>query len=142
MKKLMLLVVTIHIFTKSVHSVNGVIWNKKLENFVPIFSVPTFATVDYEIKNQSRKEEITTFQGRRFRFACYEVKTMFLFFFLFFLIIILCINFFFYFSFLYDFIKSLFLYIFTLKIFLLSFLYTNFHCKLLFIFFFFNKFLI
>lgn len=77
----MLLVVIIHVFTKPVHSVNGVIWNKKLENFVPIFSVPTFATVNYEIKNQSRKEEITTFQGRRFRFACYEVKTMFLFFF-------------------------------------------------------------
>lgn len=87
----MLLFVTIHVFIKPVHSVNGVIWNKKFENFVPIFSVPTFAKIDYEIKNQSRKEEITTFQGRRFRFACYEVKTMFLFFF--FLIIILYINF-------------------------------------------------
>lgn len=79
----MLLLVTIHVFIKPVHSVNGVIWNKKFENFVPIFSVPTFAKIDYEIKNQSRKEEITTFQGRRFRFACYEVKTMFLFFFFF-----------------------------------------------------------
>ncbi|XP_031368089.1 glutamate receptor U1-like [Apis dorsata] len=76
MKKLMLLFVTIHVFIKPVHSVNGVIWNKKFENFVPIFSVPTFAKIDYEIKNQSRKEEITTFQGRRFRFACYEELNM------------------------------------------------------------------
>ena len=76
MRKILLLVM-IHQLLRPVRSVNGVIWDKKLQDFVPIFSIPAFAAVNNEVLSQSRGEEIYDFQGRIVRFSYYEVKIMF-----------------------------------------------------------------
>lgn len=76
MRKILLLVM-IHELLRPVRSVNGVIWDKKLQDFVPIFSIPAFAAVNNELLSQSRGEEIYDFQGRIVRFSYYEVKIMF-----------------------------------------------------------------
>lgn len=71
----LLLLVTIHEFLRPVQSVNGVIWDKKLEDFVPIFSVPAFAAVNHELTSRSRECEMHDFQGGIVKFSYYEVKT-------------------------------------------------------------------
>ncbi|XP_017763142.1 PREDICTED: uncharacterized protein LOC108552949 [Eufriesea mexicana] len=68
----LLLLVTIHEFLRPVQSVNGVIWDKELEDFVPIFSVPAFAAVNHELMNRSRELELYNFQGRIVKFSYYE----------------------------------------------------------------------
>ncbi|CAK9824027.1 Glutamate receptor ionotropic, kainate glr-3 [Anthophora retusa] len=68
----LLLFVIIHDLLRPVQSVNGVIWNRKIEDFVPIFSVPAFADVNQERLSQSRKDETHNFQGKIVRFNYYE----------------------------------------------------------------------
>ncbi|XP_050490921.1 uncharacterized protein LOC126873757 [Bombus huntii] len=75
MRKILLLVM-IHELLRPVRSVNGVIWDKKLQDFVPIFSIPAFAAVNNELLSQSRGEEIYDFQGRIVRFSYYEEKNL------------------------------------------------------------------
>lgn len=75
MKELLLLLI-IYEFLKPVHSVNGVIWNKKTRNFVPIFSDPYFAALNQEIIKRSREQETHNFQGKIVRFSYFKVKTL------------------------------------------------------------------
>ena len=75
--KTILLLVMIHQLLKPVQSVNGVIWDKKLEDFVPIFSIPAFAAVNDELLSHSRAEEVYNFKGKTVTFAYFEVKAMF-----------------------------------------------------------------
>lgn len=72
--KTILLLVMIHQLLRPVRSVNGVIWDKKLEDFVPIFSIPAFAAVNDELLSQSRKEEIYNFKEKIVTFTYFEVK--------------------------------------------------------------------
>ncbi|XP_053985408.1 probable glutamate receptor [Hylaeus volcanicus] len=71
-----LLLLVIYTIPKSVRSVNGVIWEKTSQNFVPIFSVPAFAAINQELVNQSRAEEIHNFQGQVVRFTYYEMQRL------------------------------------------------------------------
>lgn len=73
MKQLLLLVV-IHELLAPVRSINGVIWDKTMEDFVPIVSIPTFAALNQEVLNRSRAEEVHDFQGKTVRITYYEVK--------------------------------------------------------------------
>ena len=75
MKELLLLLVICEFF-KPAHSVNGVIWNKKSGNFVPIFSDPYFAALNQEIINRSRERETHNFQGKVVRFTYFEQKNL------------------------------------------------------------------
>ncbi|XP_076231376.1 putative glutamate receptor [Calliopsis andreniformis] len=75
MKKLLLLIV-IQNFLMPVQSVNGLIWNKRSGEFVPIFSVPTFAVMNELLLNHSRQEEIHNFQGRIVRLSYYEMNNL------------------------------------------------------------------
>nr|XP_034188037.1 uncharacterized protein LOC117607904 isoform X1 [Osmia lignaria] len=75
MKELLLLLMIYECF-KPVHSVNGVMWNKKTGNFVPIFSDPYFAAFNQEIINRSRERETHNFQGKIVRFTYFEQKNI------------------------------------------------------------------
>ncbi|XP_029045090.2 uncharacterized protein LOC114877103 [Osmia bicornis bicornis] len=75
LKELLLLLVICEFF-KPAHSVNGVIWNKKSGNFVPIFSDPYFAAFNQEIINRSRERETHNFQGKVVRFTYFEQKNL------------------------------------------------------------------
>ncbi|XP_076624630.1 uncharacterized protein LOC143343536 [Colletes latitarsis] len=75
MRKLLLLMM-IHVTLRSVQSVNGVIWDKKTEDFVPIFSIPVFATMNQELLNRSLEIETHNFQGNVIRLTYYEIKNI------------------------------------------------------------------
>ncbi|XP_026675350.1 uncharacterized protein LOC113465216 isoform X1 [Ceratina calcarata] len=71
MRKLLLFVAILQFFNPA-ESVNGVIWDKKIEDFVPIFSVSAFALAKQDVLMRSRKEETHNFQGRIVRFTYFE----------------------------------------------------------------------
>ncbi|CAL7938732.1 unnamed protein product [Xylocopa violacea] len=72
----LLLVVFIHEFLGPVQSLNGVIWDKKTEDFVPIFSVPEFADVKQKVHNQTRRKETYNFQGRTITMVYFEIMNL------------------------------------------------------------------
>ncbi|XP_076761411.1 putative glutamate receptor [Xylocopa sonorina] len=72
----LLLIVVIHEFLGTVQSLNGVIWDKKVEDFVPIFSVPEFAAANQEVLDQSREKETYNFQGRTITLVYYEIMNL------------------------------------------------------------------
>ncbi|XP_076624631.1 uncharacterized protein LOC143343538 [Colletes latitarsis] len=74
--KELLLVAVIHVVTRPVQSVNGVIWDKKINDFVPIFSIPVFATMNQELLNRSREMETHNFQGNVIRLTYFEIKNL------------------------------------------------------------------
>lgn len=75
--KTILLLVTIHQLLRPVQSVNGVIWDKKLEDFVPIFSILSFAAVNDELLSRSRGEELHNFKEKIVTLTYFKVKPMF-----------------------------------------------------------------
>ncbi|XP_054011845.1 uncharacterized protein LOC128894238 [Hylaeus anthracinus] len=75
MKRLLLFVV-IHAILRPVRSANGVIWNKRIQNFVPIFSVPVFASINREKFDRSRAEETHNFQGQIVTFTYYKLSNV------------------------------------------------------------------
>ncbi|XP_076645044.1 uncharacterized protein LOC143354670 [Halictus rubicundus] len=75
MRRLLLLIV-VHGLLTPVQSVNGVIWDKEMADFVPIFSKPIFAAMNQERLSRSRAEETHNFQGRTFRFSYYEIENV------------------------------------------------------------------
>ncbi|XP_012145391.1 uncharacterized protein LOC105663067 [Megachile rotundata] len=72
----LLLVFVIYEVLKPVECVNGVIWNKQSGNFVPIFSIPSFAAMRDEIFKKSLEKETHNFQGEIVRFSYYEIINM------------------------------------------------------------------
>ncbi|KOX78545.1 hypothetical protein WN51_10353 [Melipona quadrifasciata] len=74
--KTILLLVMIHQLLRPVQSANGVIWDKKLEDFVPIFSIPAFAAVNDELLSQSRGEELYNFKGKIVTFTYSEESNL------------------------------------------------------------------
>ncbi|XP_053985411.1 uncharacterized protein LOC128879883 [Hylaeus volcanicus] len=75
MRGLLLLAMILPILTP-VQSANGVIWNKRGQDFVPIFNIPVFAAINQEVINQSRAEETHNFQGRLVRLSYYELTNL------------------------------------------------------------------
>ncbi|XP_031834155.1 putative glutamate receptor [Nomia melanderi] len=71
-----LLLVVVHELLTPVRSINGVIWDKNTENFVPIVSIPTFAALNQEFLNRSRAEETHNFQERIVKLSYYEIKNI------------------------------------------------------------------
>ncbi|KAF3421847.1 hypothetical protein E2986_01391 [Frieseomelitta varia] len=74
--KTILLLVMIHQLLRPVQSVNGVIWDKKLKDFVPIFNIPAFAAVNDELLSQSRREELYNFKKKIVRFTYFEESNL------------------------------------------------------------------
>ncbi|KAK1130766.1 hypothetical protein K0M31_018875 [Melipona bicolor] len=66
----------IHQLLRPVQSANGVIWDKKLEDFVPIFTIPAFAAVNDELLSQSRGEELYNFKGKIVTFTYSEESNL------------------------------------------------------------------
>ncbi|XP_076293986.1 uncharacterized protein LOC143215600 [Lasioglossum baleicum] len=69
----LVLVVVVNCLLTPVQSVNGVIWDKQRNDFVPIVSKPIFAAMNQEFLSRSREEETHNFQGRAFKFSYYEI---------------------------------------------------------------------
>ncbi|XP_076163548.1 putative glutamate receptor isoform X2 [Ptiloglossa arizonensis] len=75
MRELLLLVV-LQVLLRPVQSVNGVIWDKKCKDFVPIFNISAFAAKNQELLNQSRKKEIHNFQKKVVTLSYYEITNL------------------------------------------------------------------
>ncbi|XP_017877136.1 uncharacterized protein LOC108623262, partial [Ceratina calcarata] len=71
MRKLLLFVAILQSFNPA-ESVNGVIWDKKIQDFVPIFSVSAFTFAKQDVLVRSWKEETHNFQGRIVRHTYFE----------------------------------------------------------------------
>ncbi|KZC07988.1 hypothetical protein WN55_09051 [Dufourea novaeangliae] len=69
----LLLFVVIHQALMPVQSFHGVIWDKKLDDFVPIVNVPEFAYVIQERMSRIREKELHNFQGAPIKMSYFEI---------------------------------------------------------------------
>ena len=74
MKTVLLIIAVIQNFISSLHGITSVIWDKKLNTFVPLFSIPSFSAMEREVRARSRALETHNFKGESLKIAYYQVK--------------------------------------------------------------------
>ncbi|XP_053985412.1 probable glutamate receptor [Hylaeus volcanicus] len=72
----LLLLATMQVILRPTQSANGAIWDKRTQDFVPIFGIPDFAAIKQEILDESRAKETHNFQGRVVKFSYFEITNL------------------------------------------------------------------
>ena len=72
--KILTLVIFIFCTSKIVVAVNGVIWNKDKQVFVPIFDISTFQSFRSYVLNVSRELETHNFQKQPLKLGVADVR--------------------------------------------------------------------